>query len=210
MMKFQSKPEVQAQKSVIRQKVRKLRNQISPRESLVAGEHLCEHLVSMKQYRDAHSVACFLSFDGEINTAPLISALHQDNKICLLPYLRPSKPNKLWFMPYGKGDRLLKNRLGIPEVSKPINYAHRISTIDLLLMPLVAFDIKGNRLGMGGGFYDATLSHILEPGFIHRRPQCYGIAFERQKMEDLPNEPWDFPLDGAITENTIYRFNDTE
>ena len=206
MTRFESTPDVQAQKTAIRREIRKLRNQINSQESLDAGESLTRHLASMPQYQNAQSVACFLSFDGEINTSPLISMLHQDKKVCLLPYLRPSKPNRLWFLPFAKGDRLINNRLGIPEVSKGINFAHRISTIDLLLMPLVAFDSDGNRLGMGGGFYDATLSHLLEPDFRHRRPLCLGIAFERQKVEHLPKEPWDFPLDGVITEKEIYRF----
>ncbi|MCW8879779.1 MAG: 5-formyltetrahydrofolate cyclo-ligase [Kangiellaceae bacterium] len=207
MTQFEPAPEIQAQKREIRQTVRQLRNQISQQESTQAGNNLCEHLLSMREYPKAKSVACFLSFDGEINTGPLISKLHQDNKICLLPYLRPSKPNRLWFMPYEKGDKLIRNRLGISEVCKPVNSSHRISTIDLLLMPLVAFDINGNRLGMGGGFYDASLCHLLDPEFKHQRPLCLGIAFERQKLNRLPKEPWDFPLDGVITENKIYRFD---
>ena len=71
-------------------------------------------------------------------------------------------------------------------------------------MPLVAFDTECNRLGMGGGYYDRTL------GFLHRRnrwqsPRLIGVAHDCQKVDPLPIQNWDIPLQGVITESTFYK-----
>ena len=195
-------------KKKIRQQIRNARQSISTQKSQACGIAVSEQLKELSLFQHAKSVACFLSFDGEIDTKPIIALIHSSSKDCLLPYLRPSKPNRLWFMPYAKNDELVNNRYGIPEVNKPIHLAKRISSIDLLLMPLVAFDTRGNRLGMGGGFYDATLSHLTEPAYKDRRPTCIGIAFEKQCVKEVPSDSWDYPIDAVITEKSLYRFSD--
>lgn len=80
--------------------------------------------------------------------------------------------------------------------------------LDLIILPLVAFDLSGNRLGMGGGFYDRTLS------FKHQRchwkgPKLIGIAHELQRVDLLPVNDWDIPLDAVITEQKLYQFTHT-
>ena len=70
-----------------------------------------------------------------------------------------------------------------------------------MLLPLVAYDLSGTRLGMGGGYYDRYIDALAH------RPRLIGIAFQVQQSEDaLPCEPWDIPLDGVITEQGFYRF----
>lgn len=194
-------------KSEIRAKIRQLRRSINLQHSQQAGESITQSLIQNSTYQQSQSVACFISFDGEVDTRPIIQHLHQDGKTCLLPYLRPSKPNKLWFIPFNQGDPLQTNRFGIPEVQKGIQHAMRVSEIDLILIPMVAFDSHGNRLGMGGGFYDATLAHLNRSEFKYTRPTILGIGFEAQKVEFIPAESWDFQLDSVITEVNTYQFS---
>ncbi len=196
----------QAQKQLIRTQSRKLRQAISSEQALRSGEQLCHQLQSLKVYQQAQSVACYISFDGEINTNKIINAIQTDNKICLLPKLKPLKPNRLWFMPYKKSDCLLNNRFGIPEVDLCVSQSVAVSKINLLLMPLVAFDETGSRLGMGGGFYDATLAHLKLQMFNNKKPVCLGLAYEAQKFVSIPVQKWDYPLDGVVTEKRVYWF----
>lgn len=192
-------------KAQIRQQIRKLRQSISPEQSLKAGNTLVNQITQHPIYTTSQNIACFLSFDGEISTQPLIERLWQDKKSCFLPKLKPNKPNRLWFMPYQFQQQLIPNRLGIPEVDLPVNHAMRISQLDLILMPLVAFDPLGNRLGMGGGFYDATLAYLNEDNAL-KLPYLHGLAFDEQKQAAIPTDAWDIKLDGVFTEKQHYSF----
>ena len=103
----------------------------------------------------------------------------------------------------GRTTQMTKNRYGIAE---PVDArALRARQLDLLLMPLVGFDDEGYRLGMGGGYYDATLAYMR-----HRRnwrkPRLVGVAYECQRVDVLPHDPWDMPLDAVLTERQMYRF----
>ena len=72
-------------------------------------------------------------------------------------------------------------------------------------MPLVGFDLNGYRLGMGGGFYDTSLAYLRRRS-AWKKPFLMGIAYECQKVETLPRDPWDIPLDAVLTEKKLYRF----
>ena len=89
-----------------------------------------------------------------------------------------------------------QNRFGIEEpIFSPLLCAHRM---DVILMPLVGFDKHKNRLGMGGGFYDKTLSfHNKLKEF--RVPKLFGLAFDSQEVDRLTSQPWDVPVDGIVT-----------
>ncbi len=199
---------IQQQKKLIRQEIRLLRKSISKKESQLAAQKLAKKLKADSRYRNALEIACFISFDAEINTTPLIEMLFNDGKKVYLPKLKPIKPNRLWFMPYQQNAKLLNNRLGIPEVDLTVNYAIAVSKLDVILMPLVAFDLQGNRLGMGGGFYDATLAHLsgLKKANLQHKPLCIGIAYQQQLVNQLPTENWDIKLDGVLTQDNFYCF----
>lgn len=192
-------------KAEIRQTIRKRRQNISSGESTRAGIALTKQIINHPVYKTSQNIACFISFDGEIDTQPLIQRIWQDKKNAFLPKLKPNKPNRLWFMPYQPQDKLVRNHLGIPEVNLSVNHAIRISKLDLILMPLVAFDTTGNRLGMGGGFYDATLAYFHEEKSL-KQPSLCGLAFEQQKTDKIPTDPWDIKLDGIFTEKKYYDF----
>ncbi len=112
-------------------------------------------------------------------------------------------PNRLWFSEYKFGDKLIRNRYGIfePDIRrrKPIP----AWGLDLLLLPLVAFDASGNRIGMGGGFYDRTFAYLKTRNRWHT-PKLIGIAHELQHIDSIEPNAWDIPLNGIVTESRIY------
>ncbi|TQV71017.1 5-formyltetrahydrofolate cyclo-ligase [Aliikangiella marina] len=193
----------QSVKATIRKSIRQIRQTINQTESLNAANQICENLLSIEHYTASRNIASFLSFDGEVSTRIINQRLLDDKRIFYLPKLKPWPPNRLWFMPFYPDVKMTTNQFNIPEVDLPVSQAIRPSRLDILLMPLVAFDTRGNRLGMGGGFYDASLAHLKESNI---KPLCLGLAYEVQKVADLPSEPWDFQLDGVITEKQVYWF----
>jgi 5-formyltetrahydrofolate cyclo-ligase len=128
-------------------------------------------------------------------------------KTVYLPVLVNDPPQSLRFAPYRPGVPLQRNRFNIPEPDSPITDELMPDQLDLVLTPLVAFDLTGTRLGMGGGFYDRSFSFLLNHGSIEKRPYLLGLGYEFQKAtEVLVREGWDVPLDAAVTEAAFYRF----
>ncbi len=113
--------------------------------------------------------------------------------------------HKLWFMPYTKHTPLATNYYGIPEPDISPHKRCPARALDLVLMPLVAFDESGNRLGMGGGFYDQTFSHKSRSQ-CSTKPHLIGVAYELQCVAELPANWWDIGLDGIVTENGYRTF----
>jgi 5-formyltetrahydrofolate cyclo-ligase len=122
---------------------------------------------------------------------------------CYLPVVPHRSRRTLRFSLVTEKPNWYLNRFGIHEHASHEVIAAR--NLDLLFVPLVGFDVQGNRLGMGGGFYDTTLAYLRRR--CHwRKPRIVGVGFECQKVEGLPHDPWDFRLDAVLTERHLYRF----
>jgi 5-formyltetrahydrofolate cyclo-ligase len=145
-------------------------------------------------------VAFYLPNDGEIDARVLATALMQRGKRCYLPRLHLDGSHRVWFLRYRNGDALEKNHLGIPE---PRMHAQRLPAwaLQVVLMPLVGFDRAGNRLGMGGGFYDRTFA-FRQRG---HKPLLVGLAHSLQEIPSLAAQGWDIPLDMIVTEKERLR-----
>ena len=102
-------------------------------------------------------------------------------------------------MPYTKTTPMAVNYFGIPEPDITPRKRCPTRSLDVVLMPLVAFDESGNRLGMGGGFYDQTFSYKSRSGNVSK-PFLIGVAYEFQRVDSLPTNWWDISLDGIVTE----------
>jgi 5-formyltetrahydrofolate cyclo-ligase len=109
------------------------------------------------------------------------------------------------FAAYQPGMRMALNRFSIAEPALPRAELLAAECLDLIIMPLVGFDAGGNRLGMGGGFYDRTLAFLQHRG-RWRRPLLFGLAYEFQRVDGLQPRCWDVPLDGVITDRYLRYF----
>ena len=166
------------------------------------SQSLCQILIKQKNYRSSTRIAAYIANDGEIDPQPLIEHAWFSNKKVYLPILSPLK-NSLYFAPYEAGSQLQLNRFNIPEpVCHPSSWL-TARQLDLLLLPLVAFDNHGNRIGMGGGFYDRTLAYLRHRQHW-RKPILAGLAHEIQKVSRLESRSWDIPLDYIVTEKRVY------
>jgi len=186
----------------IRQYIRSLRLNLSADTQQQHSQALCQNIIRQKNYRNSSHVACYLANDGEIDPYPLIEHAWFARKKVYLPVLSPIK-NSLYFAPYDEGTRFRHNRFNIAEpICHPSDWV-KASQLDLLLMPLVAFDDFGNRVGMGGGFYDRTLAY-LQHRQLWKKPVLMGLAHEIQKVAPLKAQRWDIPLDYIVTEKQCY------
>jgi 5-formyltetrahydrofolate cyclo-ligase len=145
-------------------------------------------------------VSAFWPVGEELDVKPLIDALHARGCVCALPVVTV-KHMPLTFRVWHPGAAFIVSNFGIPEPGPDCPPA----TPDISIVPLLAFDDAGYRLGYGGGYYDRTIEQLR----LLRRDPPYvtvGVAFEGQRADDLPHEPFDQPLDWIVTEDRVRRF----
>ncbi len=189
---------------LLRQQIRKQRRALSDTEREQASFLLCERIAKSRVFQQSKHIAFYLANDGEIDLSLLIKHAWQQNKNVYLPVLAEPNTNRLWFIPYTPNSKLRNNRFGIPEpVHSSKTRLRKTLSLDLILMPLVAFDEQGNRVGMGGGFYDRTLSFLNHRKYWHK-PNLLGVAYEFQKQNQLETNSWDIPLQAIATDMCFY------
>ena len=179
----------QTLRNQLRQQIRKTRANLTALQQQQAEDSITQQALAFIEERNAQHIALYVSFDGEISTEKLIKTLWAQDKYVYLPVLHPFNPNHLLFLRYLPDTPMLKNKFGIWEPKLNVQNVLPLDELDILFTPLVAFDKQGNRLGMGGGFYDRTLQHWQKSPFIP-----VGLAHQCQQVEQLPTEAWDVPL----------------
>lgn len=187
-------------KKTLREQARQRRNALSPYQQKRAANALAGQIARLPAFHNAKSVALYLANDGEIDPLPTLALAEAAGKRCYLPVLHPLKHNRLHFAPYRTGGPLKPSYYGYPEPPLRGSQITPAWTIDLILLPLVAFDARGHRLGMGGGFYDRTLAFTRTSP---RRPTLIGLAHNCQQLEHLAEDPWDIPLDAIATDKAV-------
>jgi 5-formyltetrahydrofolate cyclo-ligase len=190
----------------LRRALRKRRRALTPSQRHEAALRLCRHLRQLPEVQRARRIALYLPNDGEIDPTPMLSWLRRRKVHIHLPVLRPLSRNALWFVHYHADTPMVVNRFGIPEpdTRHGAHRAHRRPAwaLDLILVPLVGFDAAGQRIGMGGGFYDRTLAFTRQR---RPRPRLIGLAHGCQRVEQLPVQSWDVPLDAIVTDREVIR-----
>jgi len=186
----------------LRQQMRRARRALTPQQQAVAAENLCKRLRQLPDFVKARHIALYLPNDGEIDPTRLIEWCWQQGKTTYLPVLHPIRHNRLWFIRYDRSTRMRRNIYKILEPALQQQPKRPALGLDLVLLPLVAFDAAGGRMGMGGGYYDRTFSFKQTRGL--RGPKLVGLAHELQKVEKLPVESWDIPLSGIVTDERRY------
>ncbi|QKJ88545.1 5-formyltetrahydrofolate cyclo-ligase [Paramixta manurensis] len=185
----------------LRTHVRHLRRELSDSQQELAADLVAEHALNFAPIDQARHIALFLSFDGELNTRPLIAKLWQRQKQVYLPVLHPFSAGQLLFIRYTPDTVLSPNRLRIPEPPLDIRQLIPLDRLDVIMVPLVAFDAQGQRLGMGGGFYDRTLQNWQQHGLLP-----IGLAHDCQQVNRLPAAEWDVPLPAILTPSRLWQW----
>ena len=193
--------------SKIRKDIRVARRSLTPFEQQAAARRISRLLLNHPLYRCSRRIAFYWPHDGEIDITPALAQALASEKSCYLPVLYRGGKNRLLFGRTTADWRFFSlNRFGIPEPDIVRNGWVFASELDLVLAPLVAFDDEGNRIGMGGGFYDSSLHHLrLQRNW--QRPYVVGVAHELQHLSSIGRNAWDVPLRGAITDKQVYQFS---
>ncbi len=195
------------QRQTLRRELRRRRRALTPRQRRQAARALCHQLRRLPEVRRARRVALYLPNDAEIDVTPLLGWLQRRGARAYLPVLRPLSDNRLWFVHYHAATPMTTNRFGIqePHTRHGAHRARRLSpwALDLVLLPLVGFDARGNRMGMGGGFYDRSFAFAQRRG--GPRPRLIGVAHDCQHVERLPVASWDVPLDAIVSDARVIR-----
>ena len=183
----------------LRLQLRQRRRELVAAERINAAQRLARHLLDLDFAPVTGHVAGYWAMDGEIALHAWQLGLPPGCTYCL-PVLAD---DRLRFAPWRPGEALVPNRFGIPEPALERGALLDAGQMQLVVMPLVGFDIHGHRLGMGGGWYDRTFATRLE----HTAPPwLVGAAFELQRAELPAPAGWDVPLDAVCTEAAIHDF----
>ncbi len=160
-------------------------------DPLTAGQALADHVLRDCPPPAGLVVSGFWPLQDEIDLRSLLHALHERGNPVVLP-VTPRRGDPLTFRRWRPGDMMVTERFG---TLRPIG--EELSP-DVLLIPLLAFDLAGHRLGYGGGFYDRTLAGL--PGRFR-----LGCGFSAQQVDAVPVGPYDMKLDAVATERGIIR-----
>jgi 5-formyltetrahydrofolate cyclo-ligase len=157
-------------------------------------------LRGLPELKRAQRVALFLAFDGEPSLAPFVEAARRSRKHLYVPVLRGMT---MTFAELEPSATLAPNFFGIlePTLGRKIDARE----LDVVLTPLVAFDDRGVRIGVGRGYYDRCF-RFLRHRSHWRRPKLLGVAYELQRVRHLESNAWDVPLWGVVTEAGVRRF----
>jgi 5-formyltetrahydrofolate cyclo-ligase len=200
-----SKTGKQLQRGKQRKLIRAQRRALTPLERKLRSDSLCSRLFNQPVFRSARNIALYLPADGEVDTASIVGRCWTEGKQVYLPVLTPFRDNKLWFTRYKPDTRLVSNRFGIPEPEVVHRQRIKPLALDLVLTPLVGFDNEGNRLGMGGGYYDRSFAFLLRRQ-SWKKPRLVGLAYAFQQLEKLPARSWDVPLTAVATDTHWHSF----
>ena len=187
------------QRNLLRQEILAKRRQLTAKESAQAGLSILKTIMQMNVFKRTVNVASYISLSGELCTQDMNEYFMTRHHLCL-PYMVTGQKGKMDFYSFKKGDELVENRFHILEPkNQPENLVSE-DKIDVIIVPLVAFDNKGNRMGMGGGYYDRMLKKVRKDCLV------IGVAYEFQQVDELLVEEWDMPMDIVITEKNCYKF----
>lgn len=168
----------------------KQRRSLSASTVQLAADVCANHLNTFAPFVAASAIAAYVASQNELNLTPVIQGCWASGKTVLLPRIDDFVAHRMVFAELAATDTLVANRYGLYEP----NTACAISTdIPVMLVPLVASDVAGNRIGMGGGYYDRYLSQYGEDTVK------IGMAYDWQVVSSINAEPWDIPLDYLCT-----------
>jgi 5-formyltetrahydrofolate cyclo-ligase len=193
-----NRPDLSMRKAQLRQATRKRRRAIGDHQRTAFDRAIQRHLARQLDLTRPTRIAAYIAFDGEPNLRPTLDALPARGTEVALPVLEDGGMQMRCWSPEVP---MQNNAFNIPE---PVATARiELRQIDILLLPLVAYDPAGNRLGMGGGYYDRLLREVAGA----QTPLRVGVAYAAQEVASLPVESWDVPLHAIVNEHGWFSFD---
>lgn len=184
-----------------RNEIRQKRKALHEDEVAKCSELVRRVVLEHEYLKQNRCIASYHSFSGEIDTVEINKALRLAGHHMALPVIHPEEKGLMDFYSYEKPEDLILNRFKIPEPAVSEENLVQPHHLEVVIVPLVGFNEKGERLGMGGGYYDRMLKKIS--------CECLtlGLAYDFQLIPEIKSQPWDMPLDEVITPTKHYIFN---
>lgn len=194
-------------KSQLRKEILGKRDRLTPEEIAIKSQAIVGTLLASPAYLESRRIFCFLSFGSEVDTRAIIRDAWERNKLVYVPRINRAT-DEMQPVLYTRETPLLKNRMGIEE---PAGLSEDLAascasgtdslmpeTFDLVVVPCVAYDYEGYRIGYGRGYYDRFFAKTKTTHKI-------GVAFSVQIVPRLPRENHDIPVDQVLTEDGYLR-----
>lgn len=175
------------------------RKQLTKQEQQKKSKLIANLVKQSTAFKQAKKIAFYHAVRGEADPSSLMG----NEKQFYLPILSPNKDQGLVFAPIDQNTQYENNQFSIPEPIVKAEDFINAETLDLVIMPLLGFDLTGNRLGMGGGYYDRSFAFKKT---LVEKPILMGFAYDFQQVDELGTEPWDVGLNAIATESQFVDF----
>ena len=190
--------EIFSQKKELRKILSKKRDLIKENSLIEFDEYFFNKLITYINFSNIKNVASFISIRSEISTKQLNKKIIDLKKVLSLPVIEKNS-QELFFNRYNFNENLQPGKFNILEPKKE----NKEIIPQLFFVPCLGFDLKGYRLGYGGGFYDKIFSKLKR---LNHKFYTVGFAFDAQKQNEIPKENFDYKLDFVLTEKQVYTF----
>lgn len=177
----------------MRQTINQQRRQLSPEQVRQSSAAVFDKVMLHPFLQQPRVIGSYMSCAGEIDTVRLNEALLEAKHSMCLPVINPMYRGEMNFYSYQQTCELVPNQFKILEPKPTEDTYIAPHLIEVLLVPLVGFNLEGDRLGMGGGYYDRMLKKVSCATL------SIGLAYDFQQIENLMRQNWDMPLDEIIT-----------
>ena len=184
------------QRRAMRRELRERRSALSPEEQAGVSAAVGSRLAKIAALERSLVVGGYRAIGGEVDLDATLTRLHDAGAMVTVPRVSGVR---LDFLPWSPTSETVAGSFGIDEPinGEPLPFTQH----DVVLVPLVAFDETGQRLGQGGGFYDRAIAAAGAS-----RPLLIGVAHAFQQVRSVPIEAWDMPLDAVVTEDCVHEF----
>jgi len=196
MEKLSTKNQIVKRKKILRQKVRRKRDSLSPRQIEIKSQQITDKLLSIVESNGFNTIMLYLSMESEVQTFELLHRLLRLDKVVLAPVMEPVNKKLLPYQIVNPETDLITSKYGMQEPDLKRCKLLSPAEIELVTVPGLAFDAKGYRIGYGGGYYDRFLKQCQKALWV-------GLAFECQFVEDAVCAEWDLPVHKIVTEERI-------
>ena len=184
-------------KQRIREEILGLRGEIPSSQKSEHSHSIFQKLIGLDFFKTSQNIMAYVAFRNEVDTLPVIRHCLSESKRIIVPMTVP-KTRELLLSELKDPERDLRpGTFGVPEPAPEFIRPFPAQDLDLILVPGVAFDEQGFRIGYGAGYYDRFFARLT------RKIPSIGLAFELQIIDRVPAEPTDQPVDFIITENRL-------
>lgn len=183
-------------KDSLRQQLKQQRTQLSTKEVFTESQKIVQQVAQSDVFKRANKIGVYHSVRGEADP----SELQTPDKQFYLPVLSKDTSEGLVFLEIDSDTVFTDNKFAIPEPVYDESKVVSGTALDLVIVPLLGFDVSGHRLGMGGGFYDRCFA-FKKQGIC--TPTLMGFAYDFQELDSIDTEHWDVDLDMVATQSRL-------